>query len=226
MERSSCQTATDGQDVGVLPVRVEGERILLVDQRNLPDKLSYFDATELEDMCFAIREMVVRGAPSIGVAAALGLARHAKKLAEKENNLSANALLDQLNQASEKLKATRPTAVNLKWATDKICQAAKEKAGKEPSTTAIDLAVRLFELAVDLLDMHIKANIKLSSFGKSLIPNNSSVLTHCNAGSLATCGWGTALGVVRSAKFAGLIPQFTSMKLALVIKAVALPSGN
>lgn len=205
MTEGSCRQVIDGQDVGVLPVRFDKGRIFLVDQRYLPDKLEYFDATELEDMCFAIRDMVVRGAPAIGVAAALALAYHCKKLAEdSRSNL---ALLDMLGEAGDKLQITRPTAVNLRWAIEKMHQFASDQAQNEANISAKTLADRLIEHAVDMLDSHIANNKALSTMGSSLIPKNASILTHCNAGSLATCGWGTALGVIRSAKLAGLNPS-------------------
>jgi methylthioribose-1-phosphate isomerase len=205
MNESTCRQIVDGQDVGVLPVRLEHERILLVDQRALPDKLELFDATELEDMCFAIREMVVRGAPSIGVAAALALATYGKKSAKGKS--STKDLLHDLQQAGKQLESTRPTAVNLKWAIEKIYLAAADEVKRDGNIAATTLADRLVELATSMLDSHIKTNMLLSTMGSSLIPQNASILTHCNAGSLATCGWGTALGVIRSAKGAGLNPS-------------------
>src|SRR5262245_37152667 len=125
MTEGICRQVIDGQDVGVLPVRLDRGRILLVDQRYLPDKLEFFDATNLEDMCFAIRDMVVRGAPSIGVAAALGLAAHSKKLSE--GNKSGADFLKALREAGDKLQITRPTAVNLQWAIEKIYQFASDQ---------------------------------------------------------------------------------------------------
>jgi methylthioribose-1-phosphate isomerase len=205
MNEGTCRQVIDGQDVGVLPVRLEDERILLVDQRSLPDKLEFFDATELKDMCFAIREMVVRGAPSIGVAAALALAAHGKQSAKGKS--SATDLLPDLQEAGKQLQSTRPTGVNLKWAVEKIYLAADQQVKGDTKVAATTLADRLVELAASMLDSHIRTNMVLSALGSALIPENASVLTHCNAGSLATCGWGTALGVIRSAKFAGLNPN-------------------
>lgn len=194
----------DRGDIGTLPVKVAGEKVLLVDQRALPEKVEYFDATALEDMCYALSEMVVRGAPSIGVAAALGLAAQGRQLASK--NLTLSGFLDALDKARLNLQSTRPTAVNLNWATDKIYLEAQEICSGPKGIETKALADRLFARAEELLNEHIQTNMKLSSLGMAVVPNRASVLTHCNAGSLATCGWGTALGVIRSANFAGLNP--------------------
>jgi methylthioribose-1-phosphate isomerase len=189
-------------DYGVMPLRVENGRVLLLDQRHLPDRVEFFNATGLEDMCFAIREMVVRGAPSIGVAAAFGLSCEAKTLAQKYTSTS--DFLSALSEAKSKLQATRPTAVNLKWATEKVFDLANKRAiESDPAQIAEDL----FKYAEELLQNHIEINRKLSEYGVDLVKDNSNIITHCNAGPLATCGWGTALGVIRSAHVNGLKPN-------------------
>jgi methylthioribose-1-phosphate isomerase len=190
-------------DIGVLPLTLDGEKIMLVDQRHLPNKFEMFDATSLDDMCFAITDMVVRGAPSIGVAAAFGLASEAIRLSKTSRNKV--DFLKRLNDARLRLQQTRPTAVNLRWATDKLFDEVKEKSTTYPdvhtmAATAMDCAKRIFE-------EHIDTNRILSEFGAELIQPDSAIMTHCNAGSLATCGWGTALGVIRSAAKNGLNPS-------------------
>lgn len=102
---------------GTMPVHTKDGKIILIDQRKLPDATEYFDATALDQMCFAIVDMVVRGAPSIGVAAGLSMAAHLRDLTLNRNSLPT---LIELNEVKEKLDATRPTAVNLKWATGEV----------------------------------------------------------------------------------------------------------
>ena len=191
------------QNAGVMPLRFEDGRVLLLDQRLLPESLEYFDATELSDMCFAIKEMVVRGAPSIGVAAAFGLAAQAVRLAKSDPPI--DSIKAGLNDARLRLQATRPTAVNLRWATDKLFQAVfADQAALANAGDAAEMAVWA---AQTMLKDHIAINKRLSDFGAELIEANDAILTHCNAGPLAACGWGTALGVIRSAAMRGLNPQ-------------------
>lgn len=174
-------------------------KLFLLDQRKLPYKIEHFDATSFEDVCFAIKEMIVRGAPSIGAVAAFGLAfeaeRLSKKFSEKEQ------FLEKLDEACFVLQKTRPTAVNLMWATNKI----KEKAHDNSMNWAgpAEIATELMFQASQLMREHIEVNKKLSEYGVELVPDKAGILTHCNAGSIAACGWGTALGVMRSAGFAG-----------------------
>jgi len=187
---------------GTMPVHTKDGIIILIDQRKLPDVIEYFDATDLEQMCFAIVEMVVRGAPSIGVAAALSMAAHLRDLALHRNALPT---LADLNDVKEKLDATRPTAVNLKWATGEVHSLAQSllNEGLDSKT----FADKVFRFAEDMLEDHLERNKKLSEFGHKVVPDAARIITHCNAGSLATCGWGTALGVIRSAHLNGLNPS-------------------
>lgn len=144
-------------------------------------------------MCFAISEMVVRGAPAIGVAAALGLAAEARRLA---THASSHAdFIERLRNAKERLQATRPTAVNLRWGTEEIFALARAN----HTLSLPELADRLFARAEEMIKEDIAINMAIGEHGAQLIDGDLSVLTHCNAGALATCGWGTALGVIRSA---------------------------
>jgi methylthioribose-1-phosphate isomerase len=174
----------------------------LIDQRKLPETIEYFDATDIDRMCFAISDMVVRGAPSIGVAAALSMASHLQKLAQSQ---TAALSVSALDQVKEKLDATRPTAVNLKWATGVVHNFAS--ALLKENLTNKEFAQKVFYFAESMLLDHLNRNKKLSDFGQSVVPQSARIITHCNAGSLATCGWGTALGVIRSAHMNGLKPQ-------------------
>lgn len=150
------------------------DSLVVLDQRYLPYREEYVECKTYEDVVVAIRDMIVRGAPLIGVSAAYGLA-----LAEIANN--------DLVKAADRLKSARPTAVNLEWAVDR---ALKEQAeGKSLET-----------IANELYDEDIKINRDIGVNGAPLVPPNARVLTHCNAGALATAGIGTALGVIRAAK--------------------------
>lgn len=187
---------------GTMPVHTKDGKIILIDQRKLPDATEYFDATALDQMCFAIVDMVVRGAPSIGVAAGLSMAAHLRDLTLNRNSLPT---LIELNEVKEKLDATRPTAVNLKWATGEVHLYAQQLL--KDGLTSKDFAAQIFQFAESMLQDHLERNKKLSEFGQAVVPDAARIITHCNAGSLATCGWGTALGVIRSAHLNGLKPQ-------------------
>jgi len=189
--------------LGTMPVLIsEDDKILLIDRRKLPETVEYFDATAFDDMLVAIETMVVRGAPSIGVAAGFSLAWEAVvlslQISDKEKFLKA------LTEKGDKLKATRPTAVNLGWAVDLILDRAIQSL-KEKTTAEVSLYLK--SEAQKVMDHHISVNKTLSDFGAQLFKEDAQVLTHCNAGSLATCGWGTALGVIRSAHIKGLKPE-------------------
>lgn len=179
------------------PIKVEDGRIRLIDQRKIPQQFKYFDATSLDDMCTAIKEMIVRGAPAIGVAAALNLASEAKRVSTLAQNRG--EFMAGLTAARDQLQATRPTAVNLRWATDLIFDiAVKEKTAQPPQ-----IAEKMMTRALAMIDEDININRTMGDHGSTLVPDGTRVLTHCNAGALATCGWGTALGVVRSAHAQG-----------------------
>ncbi len=191
---------------GVLPIKVEGERLLLVDQRKLPAELCYFDATSRDQMVFAIKDMVVRGAPSIGVAAAFGLAFEARRLASSSNHgepdllLRAQDFLNEFAQAAEELNQTRPTAVNLVWATRRMAKVVED--ALRSGSSCAEAASQAYVEAEAILSEHLRANLAISQYGSELVPNGARLITHCNAGGLAACGYGTALGVIRAAHFA------------------------
>lgn len=190
---------------GVLPIKIEGERLLLVDQRKLPAELCYFDATSRDQMVFAIKDMVVRGAPSIGVAAAFGLAFEARRLAsaakqEEQVQLPhAQAFLNEFSLAVEELNQTRPTAVNLVWATRRMAKVVE--AAFASGLSCAETANQAYLEAEAILSEHLSANLAISQYGSELVPSGARLITHCNAGGLAACGYGTALGVIRAAHF-------------------------
>src|SRR5579864_4694472 len=168
--------------------------LILVDQTRLPRETVMVTCRTAEDVATAIRSMQVRGAPAIGVTAAYGLA-----LAALAND-TANDFLAELERAANLLAATRPTAVNLRWALDRVlahAQTVLEREGVEAAKRAV-----LAE-ANAMADEDVAVNRRIGAFGLDLVPNGANVLTHCNAGALATVDYGTALGVVRAAHEAG-----------------------
>lgn len=147
------------------------DKLFILDQRKLPHEEVYFEANNIEDVAYAIKAMLVRGAPAIGCVAAYGFAIGIK------NGLDVEKVYNILSN-------TRPTAVNLFWALNRMKEAYFKKKD-------------LFEEAKKIEQEDIEANIRMSKFGASLIKEKSVVLTHCNTGALATAGVGTALGVIK-----------------------------
>ncbi len=145
----------------------------------------------------AIIDMEIRGAPAIGVAAALGVASYAHTITSKPLEEYTRLLIDAINL----LWNTRPTAHNLFWALKRMKQ--KLHSGLEETTDTVTLAEKLEEEALAIMDEDIRANIKLGEYGAELVPDNSTILTHCNAGALATAAFGTAEGVMRAAWYRG-----------------------
>ncbi len=171
--------------------------LYLLDQRLLPSKVEYRCCRTCYDVVESIKNMTVRGAPAIGIAAAYGLALAAREALDKGE--SAAGLLQRLSAASKDLSASRPTAVNLTWALKRV--AAKiEKAGTTDQAAFFKL---ILKEAGHILSEDRDNNRLIGTNGQALIPQNASILTHCNAGALATGGYGTALGVIRAAAEAG-----------------------
>ncbi len=169
--------------------------VVMLDQRILPRQEVYRTYTGHQGVAEAIRTMVVRGAPAIGVAAAMGIALGIQKApANSVGDLDAA-----LEQICDAMAGTRPTAVNLFWAIERMKAVYASKRGE--GLEAIRRA--LIEESLTMHRQDIEANMKLGRLGQELIPANARVLTHCNAGALATAGYGTALGVVRAAVAAG-----------------------
>ena len=164
--------------------------VITVDQTKLPDEMSFLKMKECLQVASAIKDMRIRGAPLIGVAAAYGLAltAHHSRTEEKRE------LMREIEQSAEILKKTRPTAVNLFWAVDRVVKRARETLG---SAKAVAKAV--VEEAQRMADEDVQANRNIGGHGAKLIDDGDTVLTHCNAGRLATVDYGTALGVIRAA---------------------------
>ena len=181
----------------IAPVRWETDRLVLVDQTVLPEREIERDYGTWQEVGAAIRTLVVRGAPAIGVAAAFGVVLAARA----SYAASFDGLLVDLETAIKGLAATRPTAVNLFWALDRMRQAAV--ASRALPLDAV--RARLLAEAQAIRDEDIAANRAMGAHGAALVPPNARILTHCNAGALATAGYGTALGVVRAAHAQGKV---------------------
>ena len=163
----------------------------LLDQTKLPTEESYATCRTYQEVAEAIRSMVVRGAPAIGVAAAMGVALGVRD----SSALNSQELRREFEQISQTLAATRPTAVNLFWALERM-RGKFEALENQPLG---DIKQALIEEAQRMHAEDIAANIAMGRHGAALMPARGGVLTHCNAGALATCGYGTALGVIRAA---------------------------
>ncbi|HNQ13947.1 MAG TPA: S-methyl-5-thioribose-1-phosphate isomerase, partial [Pyrinomonadaceae bacterium] len=178
----------------IIPVKWSDEGVLMLDQRLLPTEEKWLVLKTYNDVADGIRDMVVRGAPAIGVSAAYGMALGARQFV----GMDVADLEDELDFVGDALATTRPTAVNLFWAIDRMkrtFQTAKSE-GKSVS----EIKGILLEDAKAIHDEDIEAQRLIADFGGALIDDNATVLTHCNAGALATGGvWGTALGVIRGA---------------------------
>src|SRR5580692_3515498 len=170
-------------------------RIEMIDQRVLPARFDVLAYDSAAGVAAAIRSMVVRGAPAIGCAAAYGVALEAQRLQQ----LSSAEFALGMNSAFELLAHSRPTAVNLFWALERM-RAALAAVQSQPQPL---IAAALLQQAHDMLAEDIAANRAMGAHGATLLPSTAQVLTHCNAGALATAGHGTALGVIRSAVAAG-----------------------
>ena len=168
-----------GRDGPALPPTIEWREgaVRLVDQRLLPARLEFIDANTVEELCTAVRDLAIRGAPALGVAGAMGVA------------LAAAGGGD-IRAAAERLIATRPTAVNLRWGVERALRSA------DPVAEARLMATE-----------DIERNRRIGRLGAALLGEGARVLTHCNAGALACAGYGTALGVIRAAHESGQRPS-------------------
>jgi methylthioribose-1-phosphate isomerase len=166
-------------------------KVVMLDQRLLPQREVYREFATVGQVAEAIKKMVIRGAPAIGIAAAMGLAL----VARNYKGRSMEGLLLRLERGAELLLSTRPTAVNLQWAIRRCLDVAK----KARHMKVEEISQLLVEEAQRILREDVEGNVALGDFGASLVPEEGNILTHCNAGALATGGYGTALGVVRSA---------------------------
>ena len=169
------------------------EGVNFLDQTKLPLEETYVLATDYKQVAVVIRDMIVRGAPAIGVAAAMGVALGI----ERSTATTLDALTAEVAVIAKTLAETRPTAVNLFWGIDEVRGLYNSLAEKCTPIAEIKLAV--IARACQMYDEDIAACKQMGAYGAELLPMQGTVLTHCNAGALATCGYGTALGVIRAA---------------------------
>jgi methylthioribose-1-phosphate isomerase len=167
-------------------------RVVMIDQRLLPSREVYRVYSDYREVARAIKEMVIRGAPAIGVAAAMGIALGVRNLRREE-------LRREFDRICRTFAATRPTAVNLFWAIERMRRVYAQNQTRDVET----LRLVLEREARAIHEEDVAANRALGAHGAALIEDGTSVLTHCNAGALATAGYGTALGVIRAAVEAG-----------------------
>ena len=167
--------------------------VVMIDQTKLPSKLVFVTLTDYNQVADAIKTLVIRGAPAIGISGAFGLALAA--LNSKAN--SKDELINELKHAKKILFETRPTAVNLKWGLEKIMSVTKYFESVD------EIKKSIIETAKQMADDDIKINMAIGKHGSILFNDNDTVMTHCNAGALATVGYGTALGVIRATRDSG-----------------------
>ncbi len=170
-------------------IKWEKDRIVMIDQRKLPEQEVYVECKDHVQVAEAIEKMVIRGAPAIGVAAAFGVALGLLKM-EKGKDME-----EEFSRILPRLEKTRPTARNLFWAMERM-----KKAFEENKTLDISqLKQRMIKEAMDIEREDVEINKRIGEWGKNLLQDGDTVLTHCNTGSLATAGFGTALGIVKAA---------------------------
>jgi len=167
--------------------------VIMIDQTKLPNNLEYVTYTDYNQVANAIRTLVVRGAPAIGVSGAFGLALAALQSNAKEKD----QLIQDLKTAKKILFETRPTAVNLSWGLDKIMKIT------EQCKTVSEIRDNVIAKAKEMAEDDVNINKKMGKNGAVLFQNNDTIMTHCNAGALATVGYGTALGVIRATNESG-----------------------
>lgn len=164
----------------------------MVDQTLFPYEFKYVDIKSGQEMFDAIKTMIVRGAPAIGIAGAHGVILYAQELAK--GNLSREDFIKKLLEKADYMATSRPTAVNLMWAVEK-----QKEVIKNSKSDIKGIIEELKQNGIKLENEDIEINKKIGDYGAEVVPKGATILTHCNAGALATVGYGTALGVVRSA---------------------------
>jgi methylthioribose-1-phosphate isomerase len=179
----------------IRPLKWTGESLLLLDQRKLPLKEEWLECKDYECVAKAIEQMVVRGAPAIGVVAAYGVVLGAKEMAKKAAGYA--DFKAKVELIISRLAATRPTAVNLFWALKRMRRIVEAGSSVESIVLALETE------AVNIEKQDVETNRKIGYYGAELLASREVILTHCNTGALATAGFGTALGVVRAAVESG-----------------------
>jgi len=182
----------------VKPLIWKSGRLYVIDQRMLPHTEKWIELETEKSVFVAIRDMIIRGAPAIGIVAAFGIVLRARALTQKNRE----RMMREINEAVEYLKSARPTAVNLEWALMRMKSKAEEILIRKDISLR-DAARSLEEEALKILNEDIEINRKIGYYGNRVVPRKAKILTHCNAGALAVGGYGTAIGVIRAAFEAG-----------------------
>jgi len=182
-----------GSSYSAVELSLDNSTVLMLDQRGLPLREEYVELRDAATVATGIRDMIVRGAPAIGISAAYGIAVEAYRLRREQPEAFVSAMRD----AGELLASARPTAVNLRWAVDRMMTAVADVATRE------DRSEVLAEHARTIHREDVEACRTMGRIGAAYLPDEGTVLTHCNAGALATGGYGTALGVIRAARELG-----------------------
>jgi len=189
MRLKTIEWVPDGLD-GPIPGHVR-----MIDQTKLPKELVYIDTADVREIWHAIKTLQIRGAPAIGIAAAMGVAAAVQRV----HATSSADVVKAANEAAEYLATSRPTAVNLFWALDRMKKKAAEKSARPPE----ELKRLLAEEAVRIRDEDAAMCEAIGRHGAGLLKDGQTILTHCNAGSLATAEYGTALAALYVAKEQG-----------------------
>ena len=182
-------------DIGssIRTVEWKNNKVIMIDQTKLPNELVFVEYDNYNQVANAIRNLVVRGAPAIGVSGAFGLAQAALQ----SDSTTKENLISDLQKAKKILFETRPTAVNLAWGLEKIMKIV------ESGNSVDEIKSLVIETSKKMADEDIEINRTMGKFGSELFENNDTIMTHCNAGALATVAYGTALGVIRATKESG-----------------------
>jgi len=174
-------------------VKWKDNKVIMIDQTKLPNELVFVEYSDYNEVANAIKTLVVRGAPAIGVSGAFGLAL----AAQQSKAITKDELIQDLEKARRILFETRPTAINLKWGLEKIMVVALK--GSDVSK----IKQSVIDTAKKMADEDVQTNMTMGKLGSELFDDNDTIMTHCNAGALATVAYGTALGVIRAAKESG-----------------------
>ena len=178
---------------GLLTIEWKDNKVIMIDQTKLPNQLVFVKYDDYNQVADAIRNLIVRGAPAIGVSGAFGLA-----LASLQSKATTkDELISDLEKARKILYETRPTAVNLKWGLDKIMNVANS------GNIVEQIKQSIINEAKKMAEEDIQINKTMGKYGSVLFDNNDTIMTHCNAGALATVAYGTALGVIRATRESG-----------------------
>ena len=169
--------------------------LIFLDQRKIPSQVSFFKCKGYRDVEYAIKDMVVRGAPAIGVAGAYGMVLAAREY----NHLPKEEFIKAIMKSADVLGNARPTAVNLMWAISRMKKVINENINHSNDK----IYDALLKEAKTIEDEDIQTNRSMAKYGNTIVPNGATILTHCNAGALATVDYGTALGVIREAHYSG-----------------------